>query len=256
MTTLHSLLPFCNFPCQNPISCIASFSLTVSHRRPKFTLSCSHSFFIPDSSASQYPCLRTGCSYIGAHANDLIPHTRKFHMPVPVYRLTSPGSRAVTARHRADELMSNPRLRIHPNRPHVETSLPSDQSSSSRSANQSVAIAAPYTAQLAGTQLAPQHPGLPSSEFPRWPYSGQDKGLQRSLKSRSRRFSNPIKTCYILIFLGVLTVLGSLIPALWRSIAHNDIQGGFSLAQYILGVGVFVIGCMVAIHSKTCTCWQ
>ena len=78
LTTLHSLLPLCNFPCQNPISCIASFSLPVSHRRPKFALSCSHSFFIPNSSASQYPCLRTGCSYIGAHANDLIPHTKKF----------------------------------------------------------------------------------------------------------------------------------------------------------------------------------
>lgn len=237
MTTLHSLLPFCNFPCQNPISCIASFSLPVSHRRPKFTLSWSHSFFIPVSSATEYLCLHPGCSYTGAHANDLIHHLEKFHK-------------------RADELMSIPRLRIHPNRPHVETSLPSDQSTSSRSANQSIAIEAPYTTELAGTQLAPQHPGLPSSEFPRWPYSGPDKGLKRSLTSRSRRFSNPIKTCYILIFLGVLTVLGSLIPALWRSIAHNDIQGGFSLAQYILGVGVFVIGCMVAIHSKTCTCWQ
>ena len=152
--------------------------------------------------------------------------------------------------------MSNPRLRIHPNRPHVETSIPSDQSSSSRSAHQPIALEASYTAQVAGAQLTPQHPGLPSSEFPRWPYSGQDKGLQRSLTSKSRGFSTPFKTCYILIFLGVFTVLGSLIPALWRSIAHNDIQGGFSLAQYILGVGVFVIGCMVAIHSKTCSCWQ
>ena len=56
---------------------IMQLSLPVSHRRPKSTLPCSHSFFIPDSSASQYPCLRTGCSYIGAHANDLIPHTKK-----------------------------------------------------------------------------------------------------------------------------------------------------------------------------------
>lgn len=64
------------------------------------------------------------------------------------------------------------------------------------------------------------------------------------------------QTCYVLIFLGVLTIIGSLIPAIWRSVTRNDIQGGFSLAQYILGVGVFVIGFIVAIHSRTCTCWQ
>ena len=92
LTTLQSpyslLLLLCNFLCQNTISCIASFSLPVSHRRPECTLSCSHSFFISDSSASQCPCLRTGCSYIGVHANDTIPHTKELHMPVPVYRLT------------------------------------------------------------------------------------------------------------------------------------------------------------------------
>lgn len=62
--------------------------------------------------------------------------------------------------------------------------------------------------------------------------------------------------CHSLILLGFLTILGSLVPALWRSVARNDIQGGFSLAKYILGVGVFIIGCVVAIHSRTCTCWQ
>lgn len=65
-----------------------------------------------------------------------------------------------------------------------------------------------------------------------------------------------IPICYVLIFLGFLTIVGSLVPALWRSISRNDISGGFSLAQYILGVGVFVIGCAVAIHSRTCTCWS
>lgn len=65
-----------------------------------------------------------------------------------------------------------------------------------------------------------------------------------------------IRPCYVLIFLGLLTILGSLVPAVWRSISHNDISGGFSLAQYILGVGVFVIGCVVAIHSRTCNCWS
>ena len=65
-----------------------------------------------------------------------------------------------------------------------------------------------------------------------------------------------IRTCYSLIVFGLLTVMGSLVPAMWRSVHSNDISGGFTLAQYILGVGVFVIGCVVAIHSRKCTCWS
>ena len=64
-----------------------------------------------------------------------------------------------------------------------------------------------------------------------------------------------MRTCYILIFFGLLTIIGSLLPAIWRSIYSSDVSGGFNLAQYTLGVGVFVIGCVVAIHSKNCTCW-
>ena len=64
-----------------------------------------------------------------------------------------------------------------------------------------------------------------------------------------------IRPCYILVAFGVLTIICSLIPAIWRSSDRHDISGGFSLAQYILGVGVFVIGSATVIHSKTCTCW-
>ena len=65
-----------------------------------------------------------------------------------------------------------------------------------------------------------------------------------------------IPPCYLLIFLGLLTVIGSLLPGLWRASLDNDLSGGFTLAQYILGVGIFVVGSMVAIHSKTCECWK
>ncbi len=235
----------------------ASF-LPVSYRSLKYTLLYSHSFFSPDSSASQYPCLHPGCSYIGAHANDLTPHTKKHHAPIPNFLYRTHNWRC-----RADALMRNPHLRIHPNRQHVETSLLINQPSRScslektaRSANQVIAISAPATAQFSPIQLIPQQPWLPFSETPRWPYSEQYTILQKSLRLRFRRLVKLIRTCHILIFLGFLTILGSLAPALWRSVARNDIQGGFSLAQYILGVGVFVIGCMVAIHSRTCTCWQ
>ena len=159
--------------------------------------------------------------------------------------------------------MRNPRLRIHPNRQHVETSILCNQSSrsyslegNSRSGNQVIAISTPAAAQLSRTQLTPRHLWLPLSESPLWPYSEHYATLSRSLTVRLRRVLKLIRTCHMLILLGFLTILGSLIPALWRSVARNDIQGGFSLAQYILGVGVFVIGFMVAIHSRTCTCWQ
>ena len=65
-----------------------------------------------------------------------------------------------------------------------------------------------------------------------------------------------IPPCYLLIVLGLLTVIGSLLPGLWQASSRNDLSGGFTLAQYILGVGIFVVGSMVAIHSKTCECWK
>ena len=63
-----------------------------------------------------------------------------------------------------------------------------------------------------------------------------------------------IRTCYTLRVSGLLTILGSLGPAVSRLVHSNDLSGGFTLAQYILSVGVFVIGCVVATHSEKCTC--
>ena len=77
-----------------------------------------------------------------------------------------------------------------------------------------------------------------------------------SLRLNCRKAWRNMRTCYTLIFFGLLTIIGSLVPALWRSIHFNDVSGGFNLAQYTLGVGVFVIGCVVAIHNKKCTCWS
>ena len=96
------------------------------------------------------------------------------------------------------------------------------------------------------------NPGFQSFVLPRLPRNFQ----RRTPTPRVLGITRSIRPCYVLIFLGLLTIVGSLVPALWRSISHNDISGGFSLAQYILGVGVFVIGCVVAIHSRTCNCWS
>lgn len=75
-------------------------------------------------------------------------------------------------------------------------------------------------------------------------------------QARKPRLASFIKPCYVLICFGIITVVGSLAPALWRATIRDDISGAFSLAQYILGVGIFAVGSMVAIHSKTCECWQ
>ena len=96
----------------------------------------------------------------------------------------------------------------------------------------------------------PPVPGMPL-----WPYYELDPPTSTLMVPRILPSALKIRACYIFILLGVFTIVGSLASALWRSIDRDDMSGGFSLAQYILGVGVFVIGCMVAIHSKTCTCW-
>lgn len=70
------------------------------------------------------------------------------------------------------------------------------------------------------------------------------------------RYSFGVRPCYILILLGLISIAGSLGPAIWRANFQDDLSGGFTLAQYILGVGIFVVGSMVAIHSRTCVCWH
>ena len=74
-------------------------------------------------------------------------------------------------------------------------------------------------------------------------------------KAQETRRQQRIRPCHVIILLGLLSIVGSLVPALWRSSARNDIAGGFSMTQYILAVGIFVVGGMLVIHSRTCTCW-
>ena len=95
----------------------------------------------------------------------------------------------------------------------------------------------PYQVESSSNVATSQMHAVPRSLFP-WTLIGR------------------MRPCYTLIILGIVTIVCSLVPALWRSAQRDDVSGGFSLAQYILGVGVFVIGSATVIHSKTCTCWQ
>jgi len=97
---------------------------------------------------------------------------------------------------------------------------------------------------------------LPDSYLPESPANIVSAQINQRTPFQTRWASRRIPPCYILIVSGILTIAGSLAPALWRSTNRSDVSGGFSLAQYMLGVGVFVIGSVTVIHSKTCTCWQ
>ena len=70
------------------------------------------------------------------------------------------------------------------------------------------------------------------------------------------RICSSIRTCYMLVALGLFSIAGSLALALWRTIKDSDIQGGFSVAQYILAVGGMIIACVLVLHSRTCSCWS
>lgn len=96
-------------------------------------------------------------------------------------------------------------------------------------------------------------PNTPMSTLP--PPVPCNKLKQALCINRLKPFYRCIRPCHVLIALGFFTIVGSLGPAIWRSTNQNDISGGFSLGQYILGAGVFVIGSIVVIHSKTCVCW-
>lgn len=63
-----------------------------------------------------------------------------------------------------------------------------------------------------------------------------------------------MRPCYALIAMGAVTIVGSLVPALWRSTAQGDISGGSTLTQDILGVDIFVVGSVLAVHTRTCRC--
>ena len=107
-----------------------------------------------------------------------------------------------------------------------------------------------------------ENPGASTSRTPQLPTATSDNSDESNPPSTATSYAKKpekrtcIPPCYLLIFLGLLTVVGSLLPGLWRASSRNDLSGGFSLAQYILGVGIFVVGSMVAIHSKSCECWK
>ena len=103
------------------------------------------------------------------------------------------------------------------------------------------------TLESAAAMETTAHSGL-CPEYPR------SSDLERHLVTEKISFR--LRPCYLLIILGVLTVASSLTSALLHAKFSHDIPGGFAIGQYILGVGVFVVGTIAVIHGRNCTCWQ
>jgi hypothetical protein len=76
-------------------------------------------------------------------------------------------------------------------------------------------------------------------------------GLQLQV-ARLRLF----RTCLIMIYLAAITIISSLVIALWWSITRKDPSGGFTMAGYIIAVGGIVMFPIQSHHSKSCRCWR
>ena len=117
------------------------------------------------------------------------------------------------------------------------------------------AIQAPNHSESETFPIAPD----PSSSWPgllHCSYIGRRLPSSLAITRWLGRTYSSLRTCYILVALGILSIASSLAVALWRSVNHSDIQGGFSIAQYILAVGALIIGCILVLHSRTCSCWS
>lgn len=64
------------------------------------------------------------------------------------------------------------------------------------------------------------------------------------------------RTCVILMILCGATVLASLSLALWWSMAHDDVSGGFTMAGYIVTASGILLYPIQYRHSKNCECWN
>ncbi len=65
-----------------------------------------------------------------------------------------------------------------------------------------------------------------------------------------------VRTCYLLIAFGIVTIIASIGLILWRSMFRNDFSGGFSAAQYVVEVGAFIVAPITCLHITACKCWQ
>jgi len=116
--------------------------------------------------------------------------------------------------------------------------------------NQQISHCSPTATDFLGSESY-HSPWLPVEAFYEAPAT-----VTKSKRSTISRALLQIRTCHVLILLGAFTILASFCGALWRSIQRDDMSGGFTLASYILGVGVFIVLGMTGIHARTCVCWQ
>ena len=69
-------------------------------------------------------------------------------------------------------------------------------------------------------------------------------------------FIRSIQICTMLIIGSVMLGILSLILAIWWSISHDDLSGGFTLGGYVVSVSAVLIGAMGIFHRRKCYCWS
>ena len=71
---------------------------------------------------------------------------------------------------------------------------------------------------------------------------------------RSRWTSLPV--CWILVLIGTMVIGGSLAVGLYYSIAKDNMDGGFTVASWMIAVGTLVLAGPVTKHYPNCRCWE
>jgi hypothetical protein len=79
----------------------------------------------------------------------------------------------------------------------------------------------------------------------------EDFELQLDVEESSNTYA-----CYIIGGFVSLMFFISLILAVWWSVTHNDLSGGFTLGAYILAAAALPTGLASYTHSFHCRCWS
>jgi hypothetical protein len=86
--------------------------------------------------------------------------------------------------------------------------------------------------------------------------SHSSRSIQRNLAISLLTFIRSVQICIILIIGSVTLGILSLILAIWWSISHDDLSGGFTLGGYIVSVSAVLIGAIGIFHRRKCHCWS
>ena len=80
-------------------------------------------------------------------------------------------------------------------------------------------------------------------------------GTAQEAESKGTNLPIDIPFCYILILAAFIGFSVSLVLALWYSIIHEDVSGGFTIGSYVIAAAGFLVAIPGYRHSFSCRCW-